>query len=346
MPQFRSTAKLTNFLERLRSPALFGPGSDRGYAQQWFSKVPATAPASFSNCPSQVTGSVVACGVAQPAICETINGRSALFVRERFRFRFELDAASDIQPWGEPGRYSLNWFGLTSGRYWIETPLGEVLRYTPEIRKLWNIPFFYVDYQVARMFEDLQEHLPAALEPVPEDIATLATSRTWLKQLSLWADEECSELEGRQRWNLYEAAMWWWWQRELDTSHLSHGPRISMWRTRDEVHFRWTTNENEDRDVPVFTVPTGDLTMGLKTFQAAATDFCNDVLSAMRRRIESIQNNGWIRRDCTLDLSGLAAEQKHREEIFRQVSAKVLETDWLEVRTQLRALNSQMGPGA
>src|SRR5882757_6704978 len=82
------------------------------------------------------------------------------------------------------------------------------------------------------------------------------SSRAWLEQLSLWIDEECSEAEGRQRWNLYEAAMSWWWQRELDTAHLSHGPGISMWRTRDEVYFRWTTKENEDRGVPVFTVPT------------------------------------------------------------------------------------------
>jgi hypothetical protein len=270
----------------------------------------------------------------------------ALFVFERFRFRFELDAVSDIQPWGEPGKYSLHWFGLTSGRYWIETPLGEVLRYTPEIRKLWNFPFLYVDYQVARMFEDLQEHLPAALEPVPEDIATFATSRSWLEQLSLWIDEECSEAEGRQRWNLYEAAMSWWWQRELDTAHLSHGPRISMWRTRDEVHFRWTTRENEDRGVPVFVVPTGDFTMDLATFQSAAVSFCNDVLSAMQSRIEDIQDKGWSRGDCALDLSGLAAEQKHREEIFRQVSGQVWETNWPEVRTQLCALKSRLGPGA
>jgi hypothetical protein len=91
-------------------------------------------------------------------------------VVELFRFRFELDAISDIQPWGEPGCENLHWFGLTSGRYWIETPLGEVLRYTPEIMKLWNLPFNYVDYQVARLFEDLQEHptFPPEADALPE----------------------------------------------------------------------------------------------------------------------------------------------------------------------------------
>ncbi len=84
---------------------------------------------------------------------------------DQFKFCFELDDMSDIKPWEEPEEPILHWFGLTSGRYWIETAVGEVLRYTPEIRRLWNIPFVHVDYPIARVFEDLQEHLPAALEP-------------------------------------------------------------------------------------------------------------------------------------------------------------------------------------
>lgn len=257
---------------------------------------------------------------------------------EKFRFGFELDAVNKIQPWGEPPNASLHWFGLTSGRYWIETPVGEVLRYTPEIRKLWNFPFPYVDYQVARMLEDLQEHLPDALEPVPEDVATLATPRGWLEQLDSWINEECSESEGRQRWELYEAAMSWWWHRELDTAYLSHGPRISIWRTDDEIHFRWTTPENEDRGVPVFVAPNGDVTMNLRIFQSAAFSFCDDVLSAMGSRIEAIQREGWNRENCKVDLNGLVAEQRHREEMFAQVKRKVSETNWPEVRGQLRAL--------
>jgi hypothetical protein len=263
-------------------------------------------------------------------------------VAERFRFRFELDAVSDIQPWGEPGKASLHWFGLTSGRYWIETPHGEVLRYTPEIRKLWNFPFVYVDYQVARLFEDVQEHLPAVLEPVPEDIATFASDPAWLGRLALWIDEECNEAEGRRRWDMYEAAMSWWWQRELDTAYLSHGPRISIWRMDDEVHFRWTTQGNEDRGVPVFVEPTGEFTMSLTTFQSAAIGVCDEVLSAMRSRIADLRNAGWNRTDCAVDLNGLVADQEQREEIFAQLGDQISETNWAEVRTQLRDLKSRV----
>jgi hypothetical protein len=273
----------------------------------------------------------------------TITGMEHRIMAERFRFRFELDAISDIQPWGEPGKASLHWFGLTSGRYWIETPRGEVLRYTPEIRKLWNFPFVYVDYQVARLFEDVQEHLPAELEPVPEDIATLASDPAWLERLARWIDEECSKEEGRRRWDLYEAAMSWWWQRDLDTAYLSHGPRISIWRVDDEVHFRWTTTENEDRGVPVFVKPTGEFTMRWTTFQSAAIGFCDEeVLSAMRGRIADLRNAGWNRTDCAVDLNGLVADQEQREEIFAQLGNQIPETNWAEVRAQLRDLKSRV----
>jgi len=56
------------------------------------------------------------------------------------RFCFELDAVEDIGPLGEGEDRKLHWFGLTSGCYWISTPLDEVLRYTDEQVKIWDLP--------------------------------------------------------------------------------------------------------------------------------------------------------------------------------------------------------------
>lgn len=266
-----------------------------------------------------------------------------MVVADAFRFRFELDAVRNINPWGEPPKAVLNWFGLTSGRYWIETPCGEVLRYTAEIRKLWSSPFPYAEYEVARLFEDLQEHLPATLEPVPEDVSVLATDSRWLERLASCVDEECSEAEGLGRWDLYERAMSWWWHRQLDTGYLKHGPSISMWRTGENVHFRWTTLTNVDRGVPVFTDPSGEFRMSCSTFFSAAIGFCTDVLSAMRTRVADLRNSEWSRTDYTLDLDALSAEQQRREEMFRCVTNQKQETDWVEVRTQLRDLQSRIG---
>src|SRR5476651_989771 len=93
------------------------------------------------------------------------------YIHMPLRFCFALDAVEDIGPWGEGEDRKLHWFGLTSGRYWISTPLGEALRYTDEEVRRCGLASPYVDYQVSRLFEDLQSILPEVLEPVPSDIA-------------------------------------------------------------------------------------------------------------------------------------------------------------------------------
>lgn len=135
----------------------------------------------------------------------------------------------------------------------------------------------------------------------------------------------------------------WWWERGIDTAYLSHGPRISIWRTNGEVHLRWATRENEDRGVRVFVAPNGDFTMNIRDFHSAAVGFCHEVLSATRRRVEGIQNDGWGRKDCTVDLTRLVAEQIHREGLFAGVQRQVLETNWRDVRIQLSALKARIG---
>jgi hypothetical protein len=260
------------------------------------------------------------------------------------RFRFELDPLADVQPWGEAGRESLHWVGLTSGRYWIDTPLGEVLRYTAEIQKRWNYPFAYVDYYVARLFEDLQERLPAMLEPVPGDVAGIVSNHAWLRTAAGWSEDECDEGEIDDRWDLYHSALAWWQYRELDTGYLIHGPRLSFWCTGDDIHFRWSTPSNEDGGTSIYVVPTGYLRMSSASFQTAAHEFCQAVLSAMRERIEQIQQGAWNRIDCHLDVDRLAAEQRQREGSFAASTNRSLVTDWNQVRTQLKRLVERMGP--
>ena len=254
------------------------------------------------------------------------------------RFCFELDETQDVQAWGESGRKSLHWFGLTSGRFWIETPAGELLRYTPEVRTLWNYPFDYVDYQVARLFEDLQSCLSAALEPVPEDIALLVANSAWLDSVHSWREEECDQSEVDSRWNLYESAVSWWHEREIDTGYLSHGPWFSIWCTGDLVHFRWTTRNNQDRGVPIFLVPSGYFSMTLAEFKSAACGFCETVLATMSVRVEHIKRHGWTRTDCEIDVGALLSEQRQRENQFSILKNRTSATNWDEIRLHLKLL--------
>ena len=88
-------------------------------------------------------------------------------------FNFQLRSLEQVLPWQSQGQSYLHWFGLTDGWYWLH--LGEVehFRYTDAIMAVWRettddvavLP--YVDYQVVRLWEDIQEILPHILEPIP-----------------------------------------------------------------------------------------------------------------------------------------------------------------------------------
>lgn len=81
------------------------------------------------------------------------------------RFRFELRPLAEVAPWGGD-QPSLSWYSLTDGRYWIELGDVELLRYVPEEGEVRP----YVDYYVVRLWEDLLQLFPAAIEDVPMDL--------------------------------------------------------------------------------------------------------------------------------------------------------------------------------
>lgn len=231
---------------------------------------------------------------------------------------------------------------MTSGRYWIETPVGDVLRYTPEIQQFWGCSSPYVDYQVARLLEDIEDRLPVVLEPVPADIGVVISDPAWLSRAAGWSQKEPHNREMEDRWELYDAAMSWWHEREIVTGYLCHGPRLSFWRIGDEVHFRWAVENNQEGDIPVFLVPTGYCRMDSQRFQTAAYGFCEAVLSAMQRRVDQVRQEGWRRTDCHLDIGELMAEQQRRVAFLSVLRDRSSVTDWERVRTHLTLLCQRM----
>jgi hypothetical protein len=75
-------------------------------------------------------------------------------------FGFQLEPLEKFEPWGEGDDRTLHWFGLTSGTYWIE--VGE--------QRLFESVGFEggspecLDYQVARLHEDVLAIVPRVLE--------------------------------------------------------------------------------------------------------------------------------------------------------------------------------------
>lgn len=258
------------------------------------------------------------------------------YVHMPLRFCFELDAVEDIGPWGEGEDRKLHWFGLTSGRYWISTPLGEALGYTDEQVKLWDLPSPHVDYQIARLFEDLQSVLPVVLEPVPPDIAALVSDDEWFARAEKWVD---GAEKREERKELCCQAMDWYQNRALDTMYLVDGPLFHFWRTGEDVSVRWEpTGKNPEG---VWSTREGQFTVGVEQFRSSAYAFFSDVLGAMQERVDTIQTRGWHRADCKLDIPLLLKEQRQRTAWLEELKERRSETDWGNVRSLIERLSAE-----
>jgi hypothetical protein len=254
----------------------------------------------------------------------------------QLQFRFELDPVQNIAPWGDGEDRKLHWFGLTSGRYWITTPLGDALRYTEEQVKLWQRSSPYVDYQVARFFEDLESVLPHVLEPVPSDIAALVANDDWFIRAEKWI----ASLEvGDDRRDLCYDAMEWYQERSLDTMYLINGPIFHFWRTGDSVSVRWEpTGEKHEH---IWSTPEGLFTISVAEFKSAAYSFLREVLVKMQNRVESIQMSGWHRENCKLDIPLLLKEQQQRMAFAEEQIEKRSQTDWESVMALINRLSAE-----
>jgi hypothetical protein len=244
------------------------------------------------------------------------------------RFCFELDPVDSIEPWGKGADRKLHWFGLTSGRYWISTPLGDVLRYTDAQINAWKLHSPYVDYQVARLFEDVQSILPAVLEPVPPDIAGMVAGERWDLKFESWIEGSSEDEERRM---LFYETTAWYENRSLDTMYLTNGPLFHLWRTGESISVRW--QQTGPAPVRVWTIPEGRFAIDAEEFRAQAGRFLDEVLRAMQERIDDIQAKGWNRLDCLLDIPLLLKEQEQRSVRVDELKQRSVTTDWGAVRS-------------
>ena len=249
---------------------------------------------------------------------------------KQFRIVFQMDDIGKVPPWGEPGECKLPWYGLTSGRFWIETESGNPLEYTSAIQRSWSLPCKTPDYFVARLSEDLLAILPLVLEPVPADIADRVANPVWRTNAEQWRDSADNE----SRWDRWYSATQWWHDRTLDLGYLLHAPELAFWRVGNEVFFQWKADEKEN-GVPVWVRSEGKICISAACFENAVFRFCEELLTLMEQRVRTIQQNGWERTDCMLDVDELAKEQMARRESLNDIPHRQQKTDWQQVRTSL-----------
>ncbi|MGW2839096.1 DUF5984 family protein [Streptomyces sp. NPDC001493] len=253
------------------------------------------------------------------------------------RFRFGLTPLEEMASRGA-GHPVRHWFGLTDGWYCVDLDGHEVLRYSArtvaELRKEGDPPHPYVDYYVARLWEDLLAIVSDAMEPVPGDLAGIAAdpSPDWE-----WVDTPEAE-----------AAADWHGAGYLYTGYLRVAPDLRFCRTvagEDDVVIATWEQRADPEGVIEFAVPrSGRVTMRTSEFLAAVTELDRALFAAMDQRVRELAE---FEPDPAAPeaMEQLRREHGDRATWLRRARDREPGTDWEAVRSGVRALlTAQPGP--
>ncbi|GAA4595882.1 hypothetical protein GCM10023194_66560 [Planotetraspora phitsanulokensis] len=229
----------------------------------------------------------------------------------------------EVSPWGHEGR-QLHWFGLTDGWYWIELADHELLRYSTETlqRHRTDGPGArhpYVDYYLARLWEDINAMTPTVLQPVPTDLLDFVASDP-----DAWRPMDSEAALSAAEWHA---------EHTLDLGYIREPPRIRAWRTVsddfDTVTVTW--RHDDEGDIRFTADPAGQVMIPAESFLAAVRQLDQELMTAMERRISVLERTG-PPDGVQLDLHALRAEHVNRATWLTQRLQTELETDWAAVR--------------
>lgn len=236
--------------------------------------------------------------------------------------------------------YLSGWFWLTDGWYWIVTPDGDVPLEHPDFSAAFDLPDHdpHLDYQVARLWMDVQDMLPDVLEPVPADLGERLASGEWVAWRAGVADwfGALPDNDERGDWDVWHAATAWAGARTLDMGYLV-APLIRLWRVGESIAVTWDTRGKRVKGALCWVETQGHTTLSATQFQAEVEDFRARLDTAMRERVQDVAALG------VLDAGALASLEHQHQLTLSTATAEPVNTDWAEVRAAIRQLEAWSG---
>ncbi len=244
-------------------------------------------------------------------------------------FNFRLRETDAIVPWGSPDRPTLSWFGLSDGWYWLDLDGHELFRVHP------GSPFDglpYVDYQVVRLWEDVLDLVPTALEPVPADIAAWLRDPEQFLAAVASAQDEAQDRDDETH-EAFCAGLSFWHARRLDSGHLVDAPRLWLWRDSDVMNLVFRSRPQRSDAAPIWHEVSGEWSLPVDAFIAEVRAFDRAFMSTMGQRVDDLRRSGG-RSGVDIDLDHLLHEQTDRATWLDQALArsKDVVSDWSATR--------------
>lgn len=185
-----------------------------------------------------------------------------------------------------------SWFALTDGFLHIDLEDTQLFRFSDDALRVWKTEGIgtentspYLNYQVARFYEDLFQLLPYILQPIPAELHHhIETTEAYVQ----WHEQLLSVFNSKNEKTFFTATNWLERNRSICSNHLTSNPRLWMWRLDNNIYIRWDFSQKLDGGVPVWAAGSGEAVLNYSDFLHEATDFHTRLMQAMQHQIEQL----------------------------------------------------------
>lgn len=235
-----------------------------------------------------------------------------------FKINFKLKQPGEIAPFGEKGRYSLSWFGLTDGLLWITAGDKTVYEYSDAALKEWGGDTKYNDYYLSRFLEDISDIFANIAEPVSRELYDSVEDfeERCEKRLEQFPNYDDDPEEFDRLYDEYLEQKAWFNDRVFDSGHLRGGPIIGCFRCEDKLKFYWNGDAALESGESIWTAPRGSFEMPYNQFAAELKRFFNEFYEKMNEQVRSALERDWG--EIAVDKEYLVRENDERKIGFDQ----------------------------
>jgi hypothetical protein len=244
-------------------------------------------------------------------------------------FNFRLTPLREVHPWGGPEKPTLHWYGLTYGEQWIEAGSDRLFEVSDEFLGKFG-GTRHIDYNLARLYEDILEMLPHVLEPVPDDLSQYlygAAHSEWQSKKRLAFSESTDELSGDEEYEIDHTM--WIGSRTLYCPQFTAPPQVRMWSTNDQLtHIAWEAGHCICEGVRMWSANSGTFSLTTTQFEREIDSFHERLMAAMDGRITDVRS-GAHDPSIAIDVAELERAQHEHRAVFPRLARKLtLVTDW------------------
>lgn len=254
---------------------------------------------------------------------------------ERLRFDFEMTPLDRFEPWSQD--QPVHWYALSDGEYVVRVGNQRIFESESSgVRRA-------LDYQVAKLLQDVLEVLPHTLEPVPPRIACrldpdMGGWFAWSRRAAPWY----RTLPDDGTLEAMEEAFYWVQQRTLDAMYLVGAPRLTFVCVGDATIATCEPAERLASADWQWLCEPARVELPRTEFVAEVRRFGHAFIAAMAERIDACER-GALRGRAVIDVPALRDQHAAAEAEFAAVlAAPPTPQDWGRVEQALIAFDEAM----